>query len=309
MQNHQSGLPADESHGCAGVLGMSGPWVGSIQSGTTPVRVNLRNMGISMAARRSMGREFLVNEISGPDLNNFLRIAGNNIKNAQNMGLIHMTLTWKCFRPIARSMAGAALIITLGACSLSIGEIKRPAALAQIKPSKGPVRQAAIHAPAKIERFDEKPVRFRPLNNLPRPLLAKVTTPEKRLQCVPYARQLSNIQIRGNAWTWWAQAEGRYDRSADPKAGSVMVLKRKETSGSLGHVAFVNEVIDSRMIIVSHANWLNEGRLHDYAPVLDVSKDNDWSEVRFWHTPGKHFGGSIYKPYGFILPHQMMASR
>ena len=29
------------------------------------------------------------------------------------------------------------------------------------------------------------------------------------LQCVPYARQVSGIQIYGDAWTWWDQAEGR----------------------------------------------------------------------------------------------------
>lgn len=148
------------------------------------------------------------------------------------------------------------------------------------------------------------------LANLPKPLLAEMITPDKRLQCVPYARQLSNIQIRGNAWTWWAQAEGLYDRSAAPKAGSVMVLKRKDNDGgSLGHVAYVEEVIDRRTIIVSHANWLNEGRLHNNTPVLDVSDDNDWSAVRFWHTPGGHFGGHVYRPYGFILPYQTFALR
>jgi hypothetical protein len=29
------------------------------------------------------------------------------------------------------------------------------------------------------------------------------------LQCVPYARQVSGIQIYGDAWTWWDQAAGR----------------------------------------------------------------------------------------------------
>jgi hypothetical protein len=33
------------------------------------------------------------------------------------------------------------------------------------------------------------------------------------LQCVPYARAQSGIEIRGNAGTWWAQAEGRYARA------------------------------------------------------------------------------------------------
>jgi surface antigen len=139
--------------------------------------------------------------------------------------------------------------------------------------------------------------------------MAEMVTPTRRLQCVPYARKLSNIQIRGDAWTWWRQAEGRYARSGAPKAGSVLVLQRKKNGGGLGHVAYVEEVIDSRTITVSHANWLNEGRLHNHTPVRDVSEANDWSEVRFWHTPGRHFGGNVYHPYGFVLPNLTVASR
>ena len=30
------------------------------------------------------------------------------------------------------------------------------------------------------------------------------------LQCVPYARDVSGIQIYGDAHTWWDQAQGRY---------------------------------------------------------------------------------------------------
>src|SRR3546814_5614904 len=29
-------------------------------------------------------------------------------------------------------------------------------------------------------------------------------------QCVPFARAASGIQIYGDAWTWWGQAEDRY---------------------------------------------------------------------------------------------------
>ena len=128
------------------------------------------------------------------------------------------------------------------------------------------------------------------------------------MQCVPYARELSNIRIRGNAWTWWGQAEGRYPRSGRPKAGAVMVLKRKNAN-SLGHVAYVEEIIDSRTLVVSHANWLNKGRLHKHAPVIDISKNNDWSAVRFWNTEGGHFGGNTYHPYGFIHQNLTIASR
>ncbi len=221
-----------------------------------------------------------------------------------------------CFRPgkamialrsLTLSTSIAVLALSMSACITIVDKRTKPATLANIKLSSTPVLKTSVDLSARMER----PTRsrsLRPFTNLPKPLLATVVTPAKRLQCVPYARRLSNIQIRGNAWTWWNQADGRYARSKTPKAGSVLVLKRKEDADSLGHVAYVEEVIDSRTIIVSHANWLNEGRLHNYAPVRDISENNDWSGVRFWHTPGGHFGGHIYKPYGFIRPNKIVAS-
>ncbi len=262
-----------------------------------------------MVARCSTGRKTLVNQNFRQGLKKILRLNGDNIKDAKKSGKILMKYSLNLEQPVLRRLSGFVLILALGACSSAPAPDHRPATLSSIKPSQGPIEHASVRSTAKTERQWRHAVRMRPLANLPKPLLAKVVTPEKRLQCVPYARQLSNIQIRGNAWTWWDQAEGRYSRTNLPKAGSVMVLKRKDNSGSLGHVAYVQEIIDSRMIIVSHANWLNEGRLHNHTPVLDVSKANDWSDVRFWHTPGKHFGGHVYHPYGFILPNQTFASR
>ncbi|MEM8949003.1 MAG: CHAP domain-containing protein [Pseudomonadota bacterium] len=182
----------------------------------------------------------------------------------------------------------------LGACST--GQDTRPGVLKQIKPSERPVSYARLNA---ADALLAKTKRSRPAANLPKPLLAKIVVPSRPLQCVPYARELSGIQIRGNAWTWWAQAKGRYPRSESPEAGAVMVLKKKNAA-SLGHVAYVEEVIDNRTLIVSHANWLNQGRLHNNTPVIDVSRNNDWSAVRFWNTEGGHFGGNTYYPYGFI---------
>ena len=40
------------------------------------------------------------------------------------------------------------------------------------------------------------------------------------LQCVPYARQLTGIQIFGDAHTWWGQAAGKYERGRAPKVGA-----------------------------------------------------------------------------------------
>ena len=128
------------------------------------------------------------------------------------------------------------------------------------------------------------------------------------MQCVSYARQISKVSIRGDAWTWWPSAKGRYRRGSKPKVGSVLVLKR---AGRLryGHIAVVTRILGSREIVVDHANWLNRGRLHLGTPVQDVSANNDWSAVRVWYTPGNTLGKRTYPTYGFIHPHQARALR
>jgi hypothetical protein len=201
-------------------------------------------------------------------------------------------------------------VLGLSACAaeptITHPNLSRPQVLNRIQPSHGGIVLARTQASLPPARsLPSRPTRAA-MVNLPKPLLAEVITPEKPLQCVPYARSLSNLDIRGDAWTWWGQAEGRYRRGATPRPGAVMVLKRK--GRSRGHVAYVNEIVDNRVIIVSHANWLNEGRIHKNVPVMDVSDANDWSEIRLWHTPGKHFGGRVYKPYGFIYGDRAVAS-
>ena len=47
----------------------------------------------------------------------------------------------------------------------------------------------------------------------------------QRVWCVPFARNASGVQIRGNANTWWAQANGLYERGKEPVVGSVMAFK------------------------------------------------------------------------------------
>ncbi|WP_374530903.1 CHAP domain-containing protein, partial [Novosphingobium sp.] len=74
------------------------------------------------------------------------------------------------------------------------------------------------------------------------------------LQCVPYARQVTGISIYGDAHTWWDQAEGRYSRGYKPKVGAVMAFKPHGNS-TLGHVAAVSRIVDSRTILIRHANW------------------------------------------------------
>ncbi len=130
---------------------------------------------------------------------------------------------------------------------------------------------------------------------------ARVVVPAEPLQCVAYARKVSGIPIRGDAWTWWGTAEGDYRKDSKPAVGSVLALKRTWRL-RLGHVAVVTKILNDREIVVEHANWLNRGNIHKSTPVRDVSKANDWSAVRLWYTPGKIWGRRTYTAHGFIHP-------
>jgi surface antigen len=125
------------------------------------------------------------------------------------------------------------------------------------------------------------------------------------LQCVPYARQVSGIQIYGDARTWWDQAEGRYARGHTPRAGAVMAFQPYGTM-TLGHVAAVSRVIDSRTVLLRHANWSpidgRRGQIEDDVRAVDVSPDNDWSEVRVWYAPIQDLGTTAWPVSGFIYP-------
>jgi len=127
----------------------------------------------------------------------------------------------------------------------------------------------------------------------------QIVAAKKYLQCVPYARSQSGVNIKGDAWTWWQKSKGKYARGRDPSAGAVIVI---ESGRRRGHLAVVARVLNEREIVVNHANWLNRGRVHMDTPVVDVSPRNDWSQVRVWYTPGDQYGTSIYAAKGFIYP-------
>ena len=123
------------------------------------------------------------------------------------------------------------------------------------------------------------------------------------LECVPYARQVSGIPIYGDALTWWDQAEGRFGRGHVPRAGAVMALK-PNANMLLGHVATVSRVIDSRTVLLNHANWSpvngQRGQVEDGVRAVDVSPRNDWSEVRIWYAPQNDLGTTRWPVHGFI---------
>ena len=125
------------------------------------------------------------------------------------------------------------------------------------------------------------------------------------LQCVPYARQVSGIRIFGDAHTWWDQAAGKYARGTRPKVGAVMSF-RPYGNMQLGHVAAVSRVLDSRTVLLRHANWSpiggRRGQIEDDVRAIDVSDANDWSEVRVWFAPIERLGTTHWPLNGFIYP-------
>ncbi len=126
----------------------------------------------------------------------------------------------------------------------------------------------------------------------------------KPISCVPYARDVSGVQIRGNAHTWWNQAAGRYGRGSKPREGAVFVLS-KSSRLKYGHVSVVKDVLNSRNIEVTHSNWGSDkatrSMIYERMLVEDLSAANDWSRVRFWNYHTDAFG-SPYIASGFIYP-------
>jgi surface antigen len=119
------------------------------------------------------------------------------------------------------------------------------------------------------------------------------------LQCVPYAREHSAIKITGDAYTWWNQAAGKYERGSNPAQGAVMVLFNY-AGPAHGHVAVVRRLVSSREIRIDHANWLDDGAIYVNDPVVDVSAANDWSQVRVWNIKTGGWGVKLYPVQGFI---------
>src|ERR1700728_4821891 len=103
------------------------------------------------------------------------------------------------------------------------------------------------------------------------------------VECAPFARALTGVQLSGDAGDWWRQAAGRYQRASRPAVGSILVLR---SAGRLpsGHVAVVTRVMSGRQVLVTQANWVHH-RITEDQPVIDVSVGNDWSVVRLWWPP------------------------
>jgi surface antigen len=159
--------------------------------------------------------------------------------------------------------------------------------------------------PGRSHGWDTKPIAFVDEETawvLPPEQPPEVLQTNGILQCVPFARFMSGIGIRGDAWTWWDKATGIYARGSHPEPGAVLSLPGIERM-PLGHVAVVTQVLSARRILVDQANWPNafvrHGAISRDVEVADVSPDNDWSEVRVQFGEGGPMG-SVYPANGFI---------
>jgi hypothetical protein len=165
----------------------------------------------------------------------------------------------------------AALVLGLAACTAPRN--REPAVAAATPPPSGPAEQLVLLDPAAL--------------------------PKGPMQCVPYARLASGIGIRGDAWTWWGQADdAAYLRGQLPRVGAVLVFKRTNRLRR-GHVSVVARVVSAREILVTHANWATRGKVVHDVRVIDESAGNNWTKVKVWNTRTGKFGSS-YPTYGFI---------
>ncbi|MES2472130.1 MAG: CHAP domain-containing protein [Pseudomonadota bacterium] len=147
-----------------------------------------------------------------------------------------------------------------------------------------PVAHATIEAPAVPAVERDKPRTEKGL---------------KKFFCVEYARLRSGLAVFGDARHWWDRARTLYARAAHPAEDAVMVFSGSKRL-KRGHVAVVTEIVSPREIIVDHANWQNKREIDLATPVMDVSPNNDWSQVRVWDIPSGTFGARSYAISGFI---------
>jgi surface antigen len=122
-------------------------------------------------------------------------------------------------------------------------------------------------------------------------------------ECVPFARAVSGIQIWGDAWTWWSQAEDKYQRGDTPEVGAVVAFAKSRPL-PLGHVAVVSRVIEPRVVMVTHANWSRfdgkRGMVEQDVTLHDISRAGDWSQVKVWYRDTRGLGSTVYPVNGFI---------
>lgn len=165
----------------------------------------------------------------------------------------------------------------------------------------------ALTAPVQASRSEGRSAssEARSSGNQSRPQAQRASRPTGGggLSCVPYARMVTGMEVRGNGRDWWHNAAGRYARGSRPEPGSVLAFPG---SGSMrmGHVAVVSRVINGRHIEIDHSNWggpgIRRGTVMRGVSVIDVSSDNSWTEVRVQVGWDRDTHGRVFPTYGFI---------
>ncbi|MEV8995898.1 hypothetical protein AB0037_26505, partial [Klebsiella pneumoniae] len=67
-----------------------------------------------------------------------------------------------------------------------------------------------------------------------------------------------------------------------------------------GHVAMVSQIVGDREVLLTHANWSRRGGIERDVRAIDVSPNNDWSQVKVWFAPLGDLGLTSYPTKGFI---------
>lgn len=119
------------------------------------------------------------------------------------------------------------------------------------------------------------------------------------LQCAPFARQISGIQLFGRAAGWWKEAVGRYTRGSLPEVGAILSFAASRAMPA-GHVAMVSKIVSAREVLLTHANWSYRGGVERNVRAVDVSPAGDWSMVKVWYGPTGDLGQRPNPANGFI---------
>jgi surface antigen len=119
------------------------------------------------------------------------------------------------------------------------------------------------------------------------------------LQCAPFAREVSGIQLFGRAANWWNDAAGRYARGSQPQVGAVLSFSSSHSMPA-GHVAMVSRIVNEREVLLTHANWSYRGGIEHDVRAVDVSPAGDWSMVKVWYGPIGDLGRRPNPANGFI---------
>ena len=130
-----------------------------------------------------------------------------------------------------------------------------------------------------------------------------VKTPSHPLECVGFcSRAHSGIDLRGDAFGLVAAGRRplcprhRSERRLDPRSDRLC------GAAPLPIWPWSGDIISPREIRVDHANWLNDGAIYLSDPIVDVSPENNWSEVRVYNQRAASWGRQTYLVQGFIGP-------